>query len=48
MEFFFSKLQAYKFQPLALLAFKIQEAHEITCTMTFLFVEAGANSFTKE
>ena len=41
MEFLFNK-------PSALLSFTIQETKAEACTVIFLFVEAGANSFPKE
>ena len=48
MEFLHSKLQTYKLQPSILRVFKIQDIHKITSTVTFFFVEAGANRFTTE
>ena len=48
MEVLHSKLQTYKLQPSILRVFKIQDIHKITSTVTFFFVEAGANRFTTE
>ena len=47
-EFLFSKLQAFKLQPLALCILKIQEISEIAYNIKFLFAEAGVNRFSTE
>ena len=47
-EFFFSKLQAFKLQPLALCILKIQDISEIVYNIRFLFAEAGVKRFSTE
>ena len=47
-EFFFSKLQAFKLQPLALCILKIQDISEIVYNIKFLFAKAGVKRFSTE
>ena len=48
MKFLFSKLQAFKLQPLAFRVLKITEIPEIACTMKFFFAVSDVNRFSTE